>query len=150
MKTPLKYALIMFCGILMAQIPDLADLYIERVEKKYVNAECSGHDPKQCDFFKWYPKFENDHPKLVRTLHYFQMGEGPLYWIVSGRCSNRIFNNSNASPKLAGHITNRNYFFNRCSHMMNDLSDLIFRDGDRVQEPSLKNVTAGDRSEDEG
>lgn len=146
MKTFLKYLAVFLVGVLVTQIPDLICLYTDHVEDKYVRATCAGKSPEACDFFEYFPKFEADHATLNKVRTYFLMGEGPVYFVLSGRCSNGLFHNSNAAPKLSGKITLRNYFFSRCSHAMNAASDIIFRDADKEQDPSFDDVTAGDRS----
>ena len=142
MKTLLKYLAAFLVGVLLTQIPDLISLYADHTIGKYQKMVCNdkGIGPDKCDFFQYFPLYEAAHPTLNKIHGYLLMGEGPLYFVLSSRCSNGIFYNINASPNGSGKMTKRNYFFSRCSHLMNDISDIIFQDASKEQEPSIDDV----------
>jgi len=106
-------------GILVTQVPDAVGLYGDFVTNSI--------KPQECHFDVFHNKFAAENPKLLKAIYYFQLGGGPLYWIGSGRCSNRTFYNPSATREFSGKITSRNYFYSQCSHFYNDVSDLFFK-----------------------
>lgn len=128
-------------GLVVANLPDLIDVYSDFVISKYQKSECvdKGKGPDQCSFFDYYDKYKVDHKTLEKITGYFQLGQGPAYWVLSGRCSNKIFHNPSAAPKDSGKITMRQYFWSRCSDAMKDASDLIFRDADKAAKKAMGN-----------
>ncbi len=131
----MKFIVGFVAGLLLTLTPDLIKIYDDHVMDQYQNEGCKDlPDEKKCHFNhnKWYDRYVEENPTLNKFNSYIILGEGPLYWIVTGRCSNRIFHNPSAS-KDSGKITMRNYFFSRCSNYMKDISDLIFQDGDKEQ-----------------
>jgi hypothetical protein len=115
-------------GIAAAMTPDLIALYEDHIMSQYQVDGCKGVDPNECHFNNngWYDKFEKDHHTLSEVNSYFMLGQGPVYWVFSGRCSLKPFVNPSAVGDLSGKITNRSYFGTRCSRFMEDLSDIVF------------------------
>lgn len=134
MKTFLKYLSVFLLGVLITQTPDLVYIYGQSVESKYQKSECAdkGIGKNECHFNVYHDKFVQENPKLDRIKTYLILGQGPAYWVLTGRCSNKIFYNPSAT-KDSGKITMRNYFFSRCSRLMIMASDLIFQDADQKQ-----------------
>lgn len=131
MKILISSILFFILGLGVSQFPDLFMLYNDHVMYTYRDKTCdSKKDPESCDFFKWYDSYVNENPTIEKIDSYFIMGEGHLYMALSGKCSNHIFHNKNAS-KDSGKITNRQYFFIKCSKFSIYLSDLIYRDSDK-------------------
>lgn len=128
MKKVFLALFLVLTGMLITQIPDLINLYADHVSHKYQDKYCKdkGIGPDQCDFSLYFYPYQKDHPKLVEMEEYFQMGNGPLYMILSGKCSTRMFHNPSAAPKDTGKITLRDYFFNHCSKFDDDMDDLIY------------------------
>jgi hypothetical protein len=126
----LLFALSFFLfGALFTQIPDLIGLYEDHVIHGYQDTYCAKKKigPDKCQFYMYFYPYVKDHPTLNKMHHYFQFSEGPLYFILSGRCSKETFHNPSAAPKDTGKITNRDYFYSRCSDFNMNVSDLIFK-----------------------
>ena len=66
------------------------NLYEINVEKDLPNIEFMIKDDN-IDFSLYFYPYQKDHPKLVEMEEYFQMGNGPLYMILSGKCSTRMW-----------------------------------------------------------
>jgi hypothetical protein len=128
LKRSLFALVFILIGATATQIPDLVGLYDDHVTDTYQKKYCDDKKigPDQCSFDLYFYPMQKERPKLVEFFEYFQLSEGPLYFILSGRCSNMIFHNPSAAPKDTGKITNREYFFSRCSQFDQDVSDLIF------------------------
>lgn len=124
----MKLLLGILLGIFIANIPDLTALYIDHTINGYHERICKakGLKGQDCKFDMYYDKFTEEHPDMAKIGYYFQLGEGPAYWVLSGRCSNQI-----SYTPSAGKIVAREYFWSRCSTFMKDASDLIYRDGDK-------------------
>lgn len=118
----------MTIGMIFTQTPDLIGLYGDHLTHTYQKKYCFDKNvgPDECDFTTYFNPYETDHPKLVKIENYFQLGQGPFYYILSRRCSNRIFHNPSAAPNDTGKVTLREYFFEHCSQFDQDASDLIF------------------------
>ena len=112
------------------QVPDLVGLYEDHVIHKYQKKLCTakGKKPENCQFDVYYDTYSKENPTLTKMGYYFQLGEGPLFYIVSGRCSHKIFNNVSAAGKESGKISQRQYFWTKCSQFDMDVSDFIFRE----------------------
>ena len=125
----MKYLIGFIVGVLFVISPDLASLYSDRVSYSYKKAGCEGLSPNECFFNKnnWYDNYTKDHPILTKIHYYFILGEGPIYWTLSGRCSKQIFYNPSAT-KDSGKITKREYFYDRSSKFMKEASNLIFNE----------------------
>jgi hypothetical protein len=122
----IKTLLILLVGMILTQIPDITGIYADWTIKKYQRQYCDDAKPNECDFFKYFPPFEREHPTLRKIFDYFLLGEGSLYMIATKRCSNRIFYNANAAGKDSGKISMREYFRDKCSQFDLDASDLIW------------------------
>lgn len=126
--------------MLVTQIPDFIGLYADHTMHRYVDKYCTKEqrNAEKCYFGMYYDPYVREHKTLNKMSSYFLMGYGPLYWALSGRCSNQTFHNPSAAPKSSGKITNRQYFFSHCSEATDALSDLIFKDGDKERFPTLE------------
>jgi len=117
-------------GALLVISPDLIMLYEERIIRLYSQKGCADlKDKTKCTWNRnnWYDKYKTDHILLNKIGNNIQLGEGPLYWILSKRCTNKIFYNISAT-KDSGKITNREYFSDRCSKLNIVISDFLFGD----------------------
>lgn len=122
-------------GISLTITPDLISIYDNYISNAYKAVGCKGLEPNQCFFNQngWYDKYSTENPTLSKISKYFILGEGPLYYVLTGRCSNKIHYNPSATNG-SGKMTRRNYFFSRCSRFMNDISDVIYQDADKEQD----------------
>src|SRR5574337_5720 len=109
MKKVLLFLVAFIMGATLVQIPELFQLYDEHVLHTYQKKLCP--DRNTCHFGTFYDPYVKDHPTLHEISDYFILGEGPLYWILSGRCSHKPFVNVDAAGKQSGKITNREYFW---------------------------------------
>lgn len=127
-----KNLLILFCGLFLGAIlistPDIVGLYSDHVISKYQKEFCKdkGIGPDQCHFSTYYDPYAKENPTLVSMDYYFQLGNGPLYYILSKRCTNRPMHNPSALGDKSGTITLREYFYTQCSKFNNDVSDLLW------------------------
>lgn len=123
----MKILVAFLLGLAVGLAPDLASIYVDHEIGTYRKSECwdKGVKRNECEFDMYYDKFAAENPRLEKLSNYLILGEGPLYFVATGRCSNRIFYNPSAT-KESGKITNREYFWSRCSRLMNDASDLFF------------------------
>lgn len=120
-------------GALLFATPDIVSLTEDYIIHKYSKSECmdKGIDRDRCEFNMYFPFYEKDHPILSKVGSYFIMDEGFIYYVISGRCSNKPMHNVSALGDETGKISMRDYFRNRCGQFAEDLSDLIFGDGDK-------------------
>jgi hypothetical protein len=123
----LAMVIVFLLGLLVSQVPDLICIYHDHIIHKYQKSECydKGLGPNQCHFGMYFYKFREENPRLDSIGGYFLLGEGPLYFVLTRRCTEEIFYNPSATSS-SGKITLREYFRSRCSSFMNQISDLLY------------------------
>jgi hypothetical protein len=128
MKKLLIYISVFLSGVLFTQIPDLISLYQDHVISTYREKDChsKGIDDDKCKFDMFFYDYKSHHEGLNRVSNYFQLSEGTLYYVLSGRCSNRLAHGPSALGNESGKITMREYFNTQCGYFRNDLSNLIY------------------------
>lgn len=130
MKTLLIAILFLTLGVIIAEFPTVVSLYVDYQVGKYQKKNCTDKNIKknECYFNMYYDQYSDENPRLVALDHYFIPNQDMLYFVLSGRCTNKTFYNPSAS-KSSGKITRREYFGTSCmSEFSINLSDLIYGD----------------------
>lgn len=123
-----KFLIGFLLGIGLLESPDLLRIYADYEIGTYQRSECyaKGFKPNDCYFNMYFYKYQKEHPMLDAAQSWLLFGEGQLYFITTRRCSNDVFYNPSATKRDSGKITNRDYFYGKCSRYALKISDVLF------------------------